>query len=581
MVEALHIAIFAGIALFGVVAVPPLLHNVDTGANIIDQLFDVNATNSTENDILIFQNGTWITGNVTQFLENQTKSHVNVGGGAEVFKNENSTTIQLRTLIGTGAINIQQNENDITISTGGGPNGTVGIANIQTPNGLFEAQIDEDTVEFIGNGIAISNGSSILFDINATVNELIDVNVTDVSDGDVLVLVFNQTSGLWENELFSDLTSVHDVFFPAQDASVDDLTGADCVNSIVYDYFDGPDGDEFRRDVVEFCADSDPDDNITWFYVMPKDYITERNFKFRLLWSDDNADVGAVMALATDDCEESVGPLGPKGDVTCSSSDLELHCENCTEPDDNDIVGMRFTGLAIPQGATILDARIQFHVDETNPNDPIIVVFRGEDIDDSPALTSADFDLSSRTNTTASVQWNVPDWENVHDEGAAQLSADLSPIIQEIVDRVGWVSGNDITIMINEWVGCTPTSCPTNFGNRHAESQEGEDGNQPELTVSFDTGGGGADSPVCFEFSLIPVANTETIDGSFIARDTVCVNRSGLDQLSTTEFIVNATDHNLAAEDMVFLRIHRPNDFVVNDFESDVYVLGGSLEWLN
>jgi hypothetical protein len=80
MVEALQIAIFAGIALFGVVAIPPLLHDADTGASFVDQLFDVESSNATDGDILIFQNGTWVLTNSSQFGGNGT------GGG-------NGTTI--------------------------------------------------------------------------------------------------------------------------------------------------------------------------------------------------------------------------------------------------------------------------------------------------------------------------------------------------------------------------------------------------------------------------------------------------------------------------------------------------------
>jgi hypothetical protein len=567
MVETIPVlVVIAGIVLFGVLAVPPMLHNVDTGANIIDQLFDVDSENVTDGDILVYDNATsmWQVQNITQFLENQTKGHINVGGGAEVFKDENATDARFRTIIGTGAINVQQNLNDITISTGGGPNGSRGIANIQTPNGLFEAAIDEDTVDFIGNGIAISNGSSVVFEINATIGQLNNVNTNDTAFGDVLIL--NQTSGIWENELLAELISLSDVYFNAEEATVDDLTGIDCVNDITYNFFDNTDPHEYARQVVEFCADSDPDDNLTWLYVVPKDY-TPTDFKFRLFWSDDNADAGAFMALSANDCEEGFGTLN-NGDVTCTSTDLELHQENPS--DDNDIVGMRFTGVTVPQGATILDARIQFHVDEVNPNDPLTVTFHGEDADSSAVLTTTDFDLSSRTKTTASVNWAVPHWANVHDEGAAQLSADLSTIVQEIVDRGGWVSGNDMSLFIDAW--------PDNTGERHAESQDGEDGNQPELTISYSTGGVG---PVCFEIALMPLANTETLDLTFSSQETVCVNRSGLDQLSTTEWTIPASTHGFAAEDLVFIKIHRPDDFVVNDFESDVYVLGGSLEWLN
>ena len=135
-----------------------------------------------------------------------------------------------------------------------------------------------------------------------------------------------------------------------------------------------------------------------------------------------------------------------------------------------------------------------------------------------------------------------------------------------------------MTIKLTEWIGCTPTSCPTNFGERHAESLEGEAANAPELSISFDTGGGEG-MPVCFEFSLTALQDTQLLDDSFIARQTVCENRSGSDRLSINEFNVNVTSHQFAPEDLVFFRIVRPDNFVPNDFEGNVFVLGGELQW--
>jgi hypothetical protein len=69
------------------------------------------------------------------------------------------------------------------------------------------------------------------------------------------------------------------------------------------------------------------------------------------------------------------------------------------------------------------------------------------------------------------------------------------------------------------------------------------------------------------------------MNGVFTQRQTICENRSGSDNLSITEFDID--NHDLEPEDLVFFRIHRPNDFVANDFESNVFVFGGELQWLD
>ncbi|NBU72074.1 MAG: hypothetical protein EBS53_11620, partial [Bacteroidetes bacterium] len=53
--------------------------------------------------------------------------------------------------------------------------------------------------------------------------------------------------------------------------------------------------------------------------------------------------------------------------MDAGSSDLELGSEAANNKDPQ-LVGIRFTNLAIPQGALIRDARIQFTVDAVSKN---------------------------------------------------------------------------------------------------------------------------------------------------------------------------------------------------------------------
>ena len=507
-------------------------------------------------------------------------SHTNIGGGAEVFKNETGGLSTWRTITGSGGVSVTENAETINIQTGGG--GPTPLSNINNGSGqVFSSSSEGDTVTFVGRGIAISNVSSVTFTLNATADELLDVDYPTSPDEDQ-ILVFNVTTMMWENEPIGSVISLIDVHFNAEEATVDDIVGITCLNDVTYSFFDNTDVNEYRRQAVEFCPDSEPDDNITWLYVVPESYTTATDFKFRLFWTDDETGAGSFVQRIDDDdddCEESIGPID-FGGVTCSSSDLELHAENIVEADDNDLIGLRWTNVIVPNGATIINATIQFHVDSVDPDEPIEVRIKGHDTDNAPAFDSSNFDISSRTNTTAFVDWDIPDWVNTSDEGPAQLTPNLASIVQEIVDRPGWLSGNAMVLKTTEWIDCTVASCPVKFGERHAESHDGSSSSAPELRIDFSTGGGG-NPPVCFEISIMAIANTAIMDGAFTARDTVCVNRSGTDKLSVTEFTVEEVDHEFSAEDVVIIRIHRPDDFVVNDFESEVFVFGGELQWLN
>lgn len=553
------------------------------GQNTTCNAIKGNVTFIAENPIVIEANNSANTVTWSIGLGNGS-SHSNIGGGAEVFKNETlGINSNWRTLVSGAGVSITQNPETITISSGGGGAGASLqlIARGDPGNVIYNATSDGNLITVIGDGIAITNSSSLVFTLNATADKLLDVVYPDNPPDENEFLIFNVTSQNFENKPISALLRLKDTYFNAEEATVDDLTGIDCVNDITFSFFENTNIHQYRRQAIEFCADAEDDDNFTWLYVVPKLLTGTPEFNFKLFWSDDDTDADSFMKRIDeddDDCEESMGPISP-GDNTCSSSDLEMHAENIVEADDNDFVGMRWTNVTVPNGVTILNASIQFHVDSTNPDDPIIVRFKGQDVDDAPAFDSSDFDISSRTNTTAFVDWNIPDWVDPSDEGPAQETPNLASIVQEIIDRPGWVSGNAMVIKTTEWIGCTITSCPVNFGERHAESHDGEPSSAPVLNIFWSTGGGGSPDPVCFEFSMLRLTNTQDMNGDFTQRMTVCENRSGSDNLSITTFDID--NHDLEPEDLVFFRIHRPNDFVQDDFESDVFVFGGELQWLD
>jgi hypothetical protein len=134
---------------------------------------------------------------------------------------------------------------------------------------------------------------------------------------------------------------------------------------------------------------------------------------------------------------------------------------------------MRFTGIDIPQGAIITAASIQFQTDETDSVATSLEI-RGQDADDTAAFTSADGNISSRPVTAASVAWSPAAWTSVGEAGADQRTPDLSPVIQEIVDRPGWASGNAMVIIV------------TGTGERTAESYNGSSSGAPLLHIEFD-----------------------------------------------------------------------------------------------
>ncbi len=162
-----------------------------------------------------------------------------------------------------------------------------------------------------------------------------------------------------------------------------------------------------------------------------------------------------------DDNEELVS----NGSLDASSSDLELGQEHPGELD-YQIIGLRFTNeyYLIPQGAAIASASIQFTVDETKGgSDPLTVRIYGEKSGSSEEFSGGNL-ISARTKTDAFVEWTIPAWTTVGQEGADQLTPDLSAIVAEIVASADWEAGSPITFIIERVSGA---------GTRCAESING------------------------------------------------------------------------------------------------------------
>ncbi len=107
------------------------------------------------------------------------------------------------------------------------------------------------------------------------------------------------------------------------------------------------------------------------------------------------------------------------------------------------IGAFRFAGVPLTNKTVILHAylRVQAYLPGTGTS---AFSLRGEAYDATDAFNAGAF-LGARTLTTAAVSWNVASaWA----EDGVYTSPDIKTIVQEIVDRPGWASGNPIAIQI-------------------------------------------------------------------------------------------------------------------------------------
>jgi hypothetical protein len=135
--------------------------------------------------------------------------------------------------------------------------------------------------------------------------------------------------------------------------------------------------------------------------------------------------------------------------------------------------GVRFQNVTVPMGAHVLDAHVEFTpLDSVNQ----VVTFKivGEAADDAATFAETANNISGRPGTANSVAWSPPGWTA---GGSAESTPDLSAIVQEIVDRSGWSSGNALVLKIPVTGGS---------GSRNAVSYDGAPFSAPLLVIDYE-----------------------------------------------------------------------------------------------
>jgi hypothetical protein len=174
------------------------------------------------------------------------------------------------------------------------------------------------------------------------------------------------------------------------------------------------------------------------------------------------------VAAGSDDAEQSTSG---SASTLISSSDLELTTDGNTVQ----VVGVRFASLAIPAGATITSAYVQFRADEVSTGASSLTI-RAEAADNTPTYQAVAGNVTGRATTSASVAWSPPDWTAVGDAGTAQRTPDLTTLVQAVVSRAGWTQGNALALQLS------------GTGVRKAESFEGGASFAPLLHVEYTVG---------------------------------------------------------------------------------------------
>ena len=145
------------------------------------------------------------------------------------------------------------------------------------------------------------------------------------------------------------------------------------------------------------------------------------------------------IRAGSDDAEEN----NTSRAVSLSSSDLELTTDGSTVQ----TVGLRFTNVTVPRGATLTNAYVQFSVDEVSTGATNLTI-AAQDADTAATFTTGTGNISSRPRTAAAVAWTPASWPTVGARGPDQRTPDLAAPLNQVVQRTGWTSGNALALII-------------------------------------------------------------------------------------------------------------------------------------
>ncbi len=182
-----------------------------------------------------------------------------------------------------------------------------------------------------------------------------------------------------------------------------------------------------------------------------------------------------------DDVEETEAGL-----IYFGSTDLEMMFDDYEfypgVPNGFQKIGLRFQNVLIPAGAIIKSAYIQFRSDETDDAFAEFLIY-AEDSDDAAPFDDGDLlNVSGRTTFAESVAWDPPPWTATGLTGPNQKTPDVGDLLQLIVSREGWTTGNDIVFKV---VG-TGVSLTNENAIRVADSYEGKPEYPATLMYTYD-----------------------------------------------------------------------------------------------
>ncbi|MCG8436098.1 MAG: hypothetical protein MJA83_18925, partial [Gammaproteobacteria bacterium] len=189
----------------------------------------------------------------------------------------------------------------------------------------------------------------------------------------------------------------------------------------------------------------------------------------------------AVETVAVSADNDDAEQLLNNGNMRLNSGALNIVGVNAVPQ----LLGIVFRNVNVDDTATICSAYIQFQARGVNPGtnpfdyDPANYTITAEAAGNPTApIQNTNSYLSGLTKTTASVNWQPPEWLVNNQRGVDQRTADLTSIVNELIGTHGFTQNDNMLFLIE------------GQGSRLADSRNAGAAIGPELFIDYDSGAG-------------------------------------------------------------------------------------------
>ena len=206
------------------------------------------------------------------------------------------------------------------------------------------------------------------------------------------------------------------------------------------------------------------------FFSYEGDPARAVRFEYSYVFGQGNSLRGSVSkrtAARTDDSEQRT----PNGRGDWNDSTLNFG---------DNWIGLRFSGVTVPQNATITRAYMEFYSRARRTRTTAYTI-RAEDSGNARAYSTARRNIHGRPYFPVTVRWSVPRWER----NRWYRSADIKTLIQQQVQHAGWRSGNALAFKIDK--GGRSRSVAAYDRRRNSRSPRGIWA--PRLVIEYSTPG--------------------------------------------------------------------------------------------